>query len=82
MRLFLKLLLASFPVLAILAVYFVKDPFKVLYHYDSYFPQDGISYVVLNKDYVSTETFVNNYPTHHYDSYIFGNSRSMYYYVR
>jgi hypothetical protein len=80
-RLFIKLFLATCPVLTVLAVYFYNDPFKVLYHYDSYFPADGIQYVVLNKDYVSTETFVNNYPKYHYDSYIFGNSRSMYYYV-
>ena len=80
-KLFLKLFLAVFPILIILGLYVYKDPFKVLYNYDSYFPKDGIQYVVLNKDYVSTETFVNNYPKYKYDSYIFGNSRSMYYYV-
>ena len=80
-RLFIKLFLATAPVLFVLAIYFYNDPFKVLYHYDSYFPTDGVQYVVLNKDHVSTQTFVNNYPKYHYDSYIFGNSRSMYYYV-
>jgi len=80
-KLILKLLLATFPILLVLGIYFINDPFKVLYHYSSYFPTDGIQYVVLNKDYVSTETLLNNYPQHHYDSYIFGNSRSMYYHV-
>jgi len=64
-----------------LGLYFYEDPFKVLYHYDSYFPKNGTQYIVLNKDYVSTETFVNNYPKFKYDSYIFGNSRSMYFHI-
>jgi len=77
----LKLILVLLPILAILFVYIVNDPFKVLYHYDSYFAKDGVQYITLNKDYVSTETFKNNYNKYKYDSYIFGNSRSMYYHV-
>lgn len=78
-RLLLKLLLACSPLLFIIAVYFIKDPFKVLYHYDSFFPQNGAQPVVLNKDYATTETLINNLKKYNYDSYIFGNSRSMFY---
>ncbi len=78
-KILLKILLATFPIFIILGVYFYNDPFKVLYHYDNYLQKDGIQYVVLNRDYISTETFINNYPKYQYDSYIFGNSRSGYY---
>ena len=78
-KILLKILLATFPILILLGIYFYNDPFKTLYHYDSYFSKDGLQVVVLNKDFVSTETFINNYPKYHYDSYIFGSSRSMYY---
>jgi hypothetical protein len=80
-KILLKILLATFPIFIVLGIYFYNDPFKVLYHYDSYLQKDGIQYVVLNRDYISTETFLNNYPKYKYDSYIFGNSRSGYYSV-
>ncbi len=78
-KIILKLFLVTSPVLFVLAIYFYNDPFKVLYHYNSYYPKDGIQPVTLNKDFVSTETFINGYPEYQYDSYIFGNSRSMFY---
>jgi len=53
----------------------------VLYHYDTYFDNSDNKHITLNKDFVSTETFKNNYPKYKYDSYILGNSRSMYYHV-
>jgi hypothetical protein len=81
-KILLKKLLASLPIFIIIAIYVYNDPFKVLYHYDSYFPKDGIQYVLLDKDFVSTETFINNYDRYQYDSYIFGNSRSMRYRIQ
>ncbi len=80
-RFFLKLLLASSPILLVLVIYFYNDPFKVLYHYDNYYPQTGTPGVPLDKDFVSTETLINNYGRYKYDSYIFGNSRSIRYRV-
>ena len=64
------------PIIIIIGIYFINDPFKVLYHYDAYAPADGIAVVNINDDFASTETFLNNYKKYHYDSYIFGNSRA------
>ena len=62
-----------------MVVYVLDDPFKVLYHYNSYYGRKTI--ILLNRDYVSTETFIRNNPIYHYDSFIFGSSRSEYYCV-
>lgn len=79
-RLFIgKLLLFSIPFLIILLIYFYLDPFKVVKHYDSYYQSGLPNYISLNKDYISTENWVNHYSQYQYDSYIFGNSRSMFY---
>ncbi len=72
----LKLLFYLSPLLIVLAVYALKDPFKVIYHYDAYYKPDDSDYFSLCSDYVSTETLIRNYPKYHYDSYIFGGSRS------
>jgi hypothetical protein len=55
------------------------DPFKVVRHYDCYHESGKPMYVCPNKDVISTENWVNHYPEYQYDSYIFGNSRSIYY---
>lgn len=75
----LKVSLLSAPILFIVMLYLIFDPFKVLYTYSSYFNSNEPCYVTLNRDYVSTETFIQNYPTYKYDSFIFGNSRSLFY---
>jgi hypothetical protein len=75
-----KLLLFSIPFLLFLGLYFYLDPFKVVKHYDSYY-RSGPNYITLNKDYVSTENWINHHQQYNYDSYIFGNSRSMFYQV-
>jgi hypothetical protein len=79
LKFILKISLLSLPVLVPTAVYFVFDPFKVLYNYQSYYVSGEPSYVTLNRDYVSTETFIHKYPIYKYDSFIFGNSRSIVY---
>lgn len=79
-KLFLKLLLIASPVLAILGVYAWKDPFKVLYRYDSYFAARDSSLIIsYNEDRMSTRTLINNYPKYHYNSFILGGSRSGFY---
>jgi hypothetical protein len=75
----LRLLLFSLPLLSLLVFYFWQDPFKVIHHYDSYIDSGKPYYIGLNRDYVSTENWVNHYPEYKYDSYIFGNSRSLFY---
>lgn len=57
--------------------YVVLDPFMVLRSYDSFYNTE----VGLNKDYISTTIFDRHYQNEHYDSFIFGNSRSMFYQI-
>ncbi|MBF9239381.1 hypothetical protein I2I05_18455 [Hymenobacter sp. BT683] len=69
-----KLLLLSLPGLALVISYFVFDPFWVLYHYPTF---SGNLITIPNRDYVSTQMYVNTYQTRRYQSFIFGNSRTM-----
>lgn len=78
-KLLVLLLKFSLPLLLLLAVYACLDPFKVLWHYDSFYEPDTKVSITLNKDYVSTTTYDNQYKTAHYNSFIFGNSRSVFY---
>ncbi|MEO5572036.1 MAG: hypothetical protein ABIT08_00125, partial [Bacteroidia bacterium] len=73
----LKIFVLSMPVLILTGTYLLFDPFMVLYHYDNYLPAED--HVARNRDFASTEDFINNYPKYKYDSYIFGNSTSFFY---
>ncbi len=69
----------SSPIWLMLITYIIIDPFKIIYHYDNY-------YVVgdkapINRSLVSTKNYINRNETYHYDSFIFGNSRSMFYMI-
>ncbi len=66
------------PFFVIICLYFIFDPFKVLKHYDNYFSETGGS---VNRGFVSTMNYLNKKDTYHYDSFIFGNSRSLYYMI-
>jgi hypothetical protein len=70
------------PVLFLAVVYLIWDPFKVLYNYESFYKSGDPLYIILNRDYVSTETFLHNYPTHKYDSFIFGSSCAIFFEVK
>lgn len=62
--------------------YFITDPFKVLYHYDNYYTDNGDGfYINTNRSFVSTQMYIQNKDRYHYDSFIFGSSRSGYYMV-
>ena len=78
MRNFLKYcLLFISPMLVMVVCYVVFDPFKLIKHYDSYY--DLTDVITLNRGYVSTMHYINNKDTYNYDSFIFGNSRSIAY---
>ncbi len=70
-----------FAFIALVVAYLWLDPFKVLKHYDAYLVSNEKVRVGLNKDYISTATFMNHYPKERYNSFIFGNSRSLTYQV-
>lgn len=71
----LKAFLISIPFIVLFLLYVITDPFKIIYSYDSFFPSN----IALNKEYVSYETFKRYNPEEKYDSFIFGNSRSIFY---
>ena len=78
-RFLITILFFSLPVVILVSSYFFTDVFKVIYHYDPYY---DVNYPIgLNRSYGSTETFLNQNKKYHYNSFIFGNSRSLFYEV-
>ena len=76
-----KFIVFLLPFIAVLSIYLMMDPFKVIWNYDSFYEAKEIGGVVLNKDFVSTTNFENKYKEQQYNSFIFGNSRSIFYQV-
>lgn len=74
-----KIFLFSLPLIFIVTLYFILDPFKVLYNYDSFFNKKVEGTVFLNTDYVATANFENRNSNYEYTSFIFGNSRAWFY---
>ena len=68
-----KLFILFIPFIALLAVYFLDDPFMVLKNYERY----DQTPVVLNEGYVGWQMYLNNRDTIPIDSYIMGNSCTM-----
>lgn len=67
--------LFSLPFLFFIVGYIVVDPFKVIRHYNLYYTSDDC--IGINRGYVSTMHYINHKDVCHYDSFIFGNSRSL-----
>ncbi len=80
-ELLLKIALAVAPLLVLAAIYLVSDPFKVLRRYDSYYESGKPCVISLNRDFVSVQTLLQNLRNTPYDSFILGNSRSLFYEV-
>lgn len=78
---FKKLAIFSIPFVAFVLLYIYMDPFKVIRNYKSYYTSGEPSYISLNKDFISTQNWLNHYKEYNYDAYILGNSRSMFYQV-
>jgi len=65
-------------ILLLIAGYFYYDPFKVLNKYcNEDYNYANLPVIPKNRDYMSTELFLKNYPAYHYNSFIFGSSRSL-----
>ncbi len=77
----ISFLLFLSPLILILGIYIYLDPFKVIKSYTTFFDESEKGRVGLNQDYISTTTFDNNYKTENYNSFIFGNSRSIFYQI-
>lgn len=80
----ISLLLFLSPILVLLTIYVVTDPFKTLHHYENFYTTTNEQYIMpvigVDRDYISTELFIQNYKKYKYDSYIFGSSRSTTYF--
>lgn len=68
------------PFLLWVVTYIVTDPFKALWHHKVYY--DSTSIYPMNTPLISTMTYVNQREKYHYDSFIFENSRSLFYDVK
>lgn len=60
------------PVFVLSLCYVITDPFKTIFTHKSY----NSTYWLLSRGNVSTMVFLNNLDKYHYDSFIFGSSRS------
>lgn len=80
-RFVLRSLLALLPVLLLVALYVIKDPFHVLRYHDGEAPTTDTVALTVNTGFQSVEVFKRFDPERHYDSFIFGSSLSGYYRV-
>ncbi len=74
-----KLFLFFLPLLlffiGILVLYVIYDPFKINKHYADYSYKEGD--FITSRDYISTQTYLENYKKNQYNSFIFGSSRTL-----
>lgn len=78
MALFIKrFLLFITPFLFVLTTFVCLDIFKIFWHYDNYYEGTRVG---INRGFVSTMVYINQRDKYQYDSFIFGNSRSIAYY--
>lgn len=69
----------TIPFICILCLYCILDPYKVIKKYDIYIESGKYGDIIPNIDYVSTSMFDKNNDKERYDSFILGNSRSIFY---
>jgi len=73
-KVFLKLVLLSLPILILIGLFFVLDPFRIVYTYGDY---SGNMYISLNREYVSSKMYFKNIKKYNYNSFILGSSRTL-----
>lgn len=61
------------PFYVVLIFFFILDPFKVLCDYENY----SGGFIQLNREVISSKTFIKNYDQYKYNSFIFGSSRTV-----
>ena len=82
-RFVLLSLLALLPVLLMVAIYIIRDPFHVIKPYNGSINNTADTVqLTVNTGYFSTEAFKYFEPTRHYDSFIMGSSLSGYYRIQ
>lgn len=78
-RLLRNVALLSLPITTVLLSYFMLDPFRVVYHYPSF---EEPLVAIPNRDYISTQMYLNTYKRRPYQSFVLGNSLTMAFTVR
>lgn len=74
-----KIFFAVFPILFITSLYACFDPFCIVHHYD----YSSLKFLQMkktfdiNQDYIKTEIFIKNFKDKYFDTYVFGNSKSL-----
>lgn len=81
-KLLLRLSLFLSPIILVIVVYVILDPFKVVRIYSNYKPEGFPLSVPLNQNRVSAGTFRYYNDSVQYNSFIFGSSRSMFYEIQ
>lgn len=76
-RFITKILLFFSPILLVIGAFILLDPFRIIWHYEDYY--EG-THIGINRGFVSTMVYINQKDKYNYDSFIFGNSRSIAYY--
>lgn len=71
---FVRFLLIGAPFWLLSIIYFICDPFRIIYQYDGYYKNNPIG---VNREFAGTELFLKKYKTLKYNSFIFGSSRSL-----
>lgn len=73
-----RLLLFLSPALIHLIVYIATDPFMILRRYDNYYTENRF-HLATDRDHISTTVYTQHRNEQQYNSFIFGNSRSIFY---
>lgn len=74
-----KAILFVLPLLMVLAAFIITDPFLIIYQYNDY---TKTYHPVTNKDFISGETYINKRKKYHYNSFVFGSSRTLAYPIK
>jgi hypothetical protein len=75
-RFFVKCIFLLLPVLLLITLFITFDPFRLIWRYKDYSEN---MYIILNRDFVSTEVYKKNKEKYKYDSFILGSSRTLAY---
>lgn len=73
-----RCLIAAIPLLLLLGAYILLDPFKVVYDTNPAMPPNG-TILPFNKGLISLRAYENERNIRHYNAFIFGSSRTIYY---
>jgi len=78
-----RFIIFVFPIMVLLILsilfYIINDPFEVVWKYKYQFVSTKNYQISLNRDFQSTQLFLMNYKKNKYNSFILGNSRSLFY---